>query len=185
MQQTINYAELSRKVCISKLPPHTTDEFVLKLLQACGQVTEWKRFKTATGEPKETGIADYTNVEGVYTCVKFLNNLPLEDKIILAKANQKTTQYFEDVKDLRRVEYRQQLKNRGEETIPEIADLKATEEKCNSIANEILPYEFDLITGGEQAIPKISKAIERLVKLKEGKLDANEVEAEEELLVQH
>jgi hypothetical protein len=68
-------------------------------------VTEWKRFKNANGEPKEAGIADFTNLEGVYTCIKFLNNLPIQSTKILAKANQKTEAYFEDLKDLRRVEY--------------------------------------------------------------------------------
>lgn len=97
--------ELSLKVCISRLPPGTSDDFIKQLLNACGPIKDWKRFMTASGEPKDGGIADFQEIAGVFTCVKFLDGVALKtgneaapEMEILAKTNQKTLAYLADVK---------------------------------------------------------------------------------------
>ena len=79
--------DLQLKVCVSKLPPFTPDELVLKMLQTCGHVKDWYRFKNADGQPKDGGVVEFGNVESVFACVKFLNNLVLKDHKIMEKTN--------------------------------------------------------------------------------------------------
>lgn len=67
--------------------------------------------------------------------------------------------------------------------IPEEDELKAREAECNASENEVLPYEFCLITGGERNVNNIKKAVERLVALKEGKLKPEEMDEEEDNMI--
>lgn len=47
--QTIAFDELSRKVCISRLPAGMPDDLMKKLLSYCGVMRSWKRFLDANG----------------------------------------------------------------------------------------------------------------------------------------
>jgi RNA-binding protein 25 len=60
---------------VSRLPVSTSDESVLMLLKTCGNLKEWKRMVSANGDPKESGIAEYKDIESVFTCLKFIDGL--------------------------------------------------------------------------------------------------------------
>lgn len=111
-QQTLTFQDLSRKVCISRLPEGTTDTLVNNLLSCCGTIISWKRFQDAKGQPKDGGIAEFKDIKGVYACYKFLHNLELKEggTLLLVKANQKTQGYFNDFIDVKREEYLDFLK---------------------------------------------------------------------------
>jgi len=44
-------------------------------------------------------------LEEVFACHKFINNLVIEGSALLAKINQKTMAYLNDMRDLKRAEY--------------------------------------------------------------------------------
>ena len=63
---------------------------MLKLLGSCelaSDVKEWKRFKTASGDPKDGGIADFRTIEGVFTCLKFIHDMKIGETTLIAKSN--------------------------------------------------------------------------------------------------
>lgn len=149
----------------------------------------------ANGDPKDGGIVDFEGIEGVFTCLKFLHNLKICDSQLIAKANQKTCTYLNDIKDLRRAEYIQYLNdqkvqnlqrepvdngkdepgsdhgNPGEDSndqaIPDAEELKSKEELGDALTNGILPYELDMIYGGSDQYDQIYDNIQRLVDQKE------------------
>jgi hypothetical protein len=91
--QQYEIQELSKKVCISKLYSGAKEDFVKKLLGYCevsGEVKDWKRFKTASGDFKDGGIAEFHTIDGVFTCLKFIHNLQIRDSTLIAKANKNT-----------------------------------------------------------------------------------------------
>lgn len=61
-----------------------------RLLSCCGNVISWKRSTDANGEPKAFGFAEYETIEAVFSCLKIINNLPINDSRLLVKADQKT-----------------------------------------------------------------------------------------------
>lgn len=111
-QQAVTFSELSKKVCISRLPTsglYTSDDFVQKMLQCCGQLVSWKRFLDANQQPKDGGIAEFVDLKGVFSCYKFLNNLQIDGCVVLVKANQKTQNYFNNLIEHKREEYLEYL----------------------------------------------------------------------------
>ena len=186
--QKLAFQELSFKVCISRLPPGASDEFVLKLLASCElatEIKEWKRYKTASGEPKDGGIADFHSIEGVFTCLKFIHNMKIGENILMAKSNQKTQGYLNEIREAKRAEYLKTSSDDAEVLIEK-------EDLADALTNGVLPYEEDLLSGGsyqtlkdciqkvledgdtllqpqvvEKVNPEIEKPIDPLLKYKE------------------
>jgi hypothetical protein len=50
------------KVCISRLPKGTPDEFVKSLIMKCGKFKDWKRTMGANNEMNSFGIVDFYDV---------------------------------------------------------------------------------------------------------------------------
>jgi hypothetical protein len=72
---------------------------VKKLLGVCElsqELKDWKRFKTANGDFKDGGIAEFHSIEGVFTCLKFIHNLKIGESTLIAKANKSTVSYLEE-----------------------------------------------------------------------------------------
>ena len=61
-QNSLILSDLSLKVCISRIPTEVNDDIIKSLLNACGPLKEWKRLMGAQGEPKPSGIAEFTDV---------------------------------------------------------------------------------------------------------------------------
>lgn len=76
-----------------------------RLLKCCGNLTNWKRSTDANGELKAFGFAEFENVEAVFACLKIINNLGILDNKLLVKADEKTTQFLTDWKDLKKMEW--------------------------------------------------------------------------------
>lgn len=100
--------DLSKKVCISKLPVGAQEEFVKKLLGFCElsqDLKDWKRFKTANGDFKDGGIAEFHTIQGVFTCLKFIHNLKIGDSTLIAKANKSTVAFLDEQRDFCRQDF--------------------------------------------------------------------------------
>lgn len=93
----------------------------------------------ANNEPKQTGIAEFSDTQGVFTCLKFLDGLKLtvynkasdseSTSSLLVKSNTKTVAYFQEIKDLKRQEYMEFVKNKVQdsEEVPKEQELIETE----------------------------------------------------------
>lgn len=122
-----------------------SDEFILKLLGSCelaSDVKEWKRFKTASGDPRDGGIADFRTIEGVFTCLKFIHEMKIGDTQLIAKSNQKTIGYLNEVKEAKRTEYLKTADGQDHEILMD------KEVQADAMNNGVLPYEESLLSGG-------------------------------------
>jgi RNA recognition motif-containing protein len=68
-----------KKVYVSKIPPGLSDSFMLKLLETCGTVSEWKRMTDQNGRVRSFGLCEYHSVESMLKCLRLLNSLKLEE----------------------------------------------------------------------------------------------------------
>ncbi len=94
-----------RKLYVGKIPKGISDELMERLLRCCGNMVLWKRSTDASGEPKAFGFAEYDSIEGIFAALKILNNLPLLENRLLVKADEKTTQFVNDWKDLKKADW--------------------------------------------------------------------------------
>lgn len=101
---TLNVEE-NRKLYIGKIPKNVSDDFIERLLRCCGPILSWKRSTDASGEPKAFGFVEFENIESVFACLKIINNLPLMESRLLAKANDKTNQFLNDWKELKKMDW--------------------------------------------------------------------------------
>lgn len=76
-----------------------------RLFKCCGNVLSWKRSTDASGDPKAFGFVEFESVEAVFACMKILNNLPLYEQRLLVKANDKTNQFLNDWKELKKMDW--------------------------------------------------------------------------------
>ena len=81
----------------------------MKKLLGCCELTQdlkdWKRFKSANGDFKDGGIAEFHTIEGVFTCLKFIHNMKIGDSTLIAKANKSTVTYLDEQRDYCRQDY--------------------------------------------------------------------------------
>jgi RNA recognition motif-containing protein len=68
-----------KKVYVSKIPPGLSDSFMMKLLETCGSVSEWKRMTDQNGRARNWGLCEFHSVESMLKCLRLLNNLKLEE----------------------------------------------------------------------------------------------------------
>jgi RNA recognition motif-containing protein len=68
-----------KKVYVSKIPPGLSDSFMLKLLETCGTISEWKRMTDQNGRLRSFGLCEYHSVESMLKCLRLLNHLKLEE----------------------------------------------------------------------------------------------------------
>lgn len=68
-----------RKVFVSKIPPGLSDQFMFKLLETCGAVSNWKRGTDQNGKVRGFGYCEYGSVEGMLKALRMLNHLKLEE----------------------------------------------------------------------------------------------------------
>jgi len=110
---------------IGKLPKGISDEFVERLLKCCGNLVSWKRSTDGSGEPKAFGFVEFESIEPVFACLKIVNNLPLFDSRLIVKANEKTTQFLNDWKELKKMDWISKQEKAGESV--DIEDLEYKE----------------------------------------------------------
>lgn len=96
----------------------------------------------------------------MYTCIKFLDGLKIDECVLLAKSNNKTVGYLNDIKELKRQEYLDFIKGapETEENYTE-EELREKEGINNALENGMLPYEIEMITGGPDDYTKIFEGI--------------------------
>lgn len=90
---------------MGKIPKGVTDDFMERLFRCCGSLVSWKRPTDASGEPKQFGFVEFDNIESTFACLKIINNLPLMENRILVKANEKTTQFLNDWRELKKMDW--------------------------------------------------------------------------------
>ncbi|CDW73846.1 UNKNOWN [Stylonychia lemnae] len=149
---TINIEE-NRKLYIGKIPKNVSDDFLERLFRCCGQLLSWKRSTDANGEPKAFGFVEYENIESVFACLKIINNLPLLESRLMVKANDKTNQFLNDWKELKKMDWISQQEKAGNTIDNE--DLEYKEQ-----LGELMPYEQELIPSYDDVIIEINKTIE-------------------------
>ena len=98
MPAKLSFTDEPRKLYIGRLPKGATDDYMERLLRACGELKSWKRSRDASGDPKAFGYAEFDNLEAVFIVLKFLNNATLTaDGVtsrILVKADEKATSFL-------------------------------------------------------------------------------------------
>ena len=80
---------LKKSVFVSKIPKEASNALMEKLLKACGTLLSWKRSTANPDKPQSFGLAEFDNVESVYTCLRTMNNLKLYGGQIFVKADTK------------------------------------------------------------------------------------------------
>ena len=118
-----------------------------KLISTCAQIKEWKRFRTASGQLRDGGIVEFTNLQGLYCCQRFLHELPLEGGQLVVKANKNTWQYMME-----------------QQNDPELDEQPQT----NAYKNGLTPADIAIIWGPDEQdsgrlINQITSAIESLL----------------------
>ncbi len=68
-----------KKVYVGKIPPGLSDTFMIKLLETCGNVANWKRGTDHNGRSRGFGFCEYHSVESMLKCLRLLNHLKLEE----------------------------------------------------------------------------------------------------------
>ena len=116
--------EEHRKLYIGKIPKGVTDDFMERLFRCCGILKSWKRSTDAAGEPKAFGFVEFENVESVFACLKIINNLPLMESRLMVKANDKTNQFLNDWKELKKMDWLSKMEKKGEKIDQEDLDYK-------------------------------------------------------------
>eukprot|EP00347_Sterkiella_histriomuscorum_P022680 403337558 len=150
---TLNMEE-NRKLYVGKIPKNVTDDFMERLFRCCGQLISWKRSTDASGEPKAFGFVEFENIESVFACLKIINNLPLMDSRIIVKANEKTNQFLNDWRELKKMDWLSKMEKTGQQVDNE--DLEYKEQ-----LGELMPYEQELIPNYDEVINEIQNTIEK------------------------
>jgi len=84
-------------VYVGKIPPGVEDDFIRKLLEQCGRVSQWRRVSDpVTGKLKGFGFCDYESALGVLRALKILNSLKIDQNELLLKVDEKTQKYLDD-----------------------------------------------------------------------------------------
>jgi len=84
-------------VYVGKIPPGVEDDFIRKLLEQCGKVSNWRRVADpVSGKLKGFGFCDYENPEGVLRALKILGSMKLDGGELLLKVDDKTQRLLAD-----------------------------------------------------------------------------------------
>eukprot|EP01104_Vermistella_antarctica_P002363 TRINITY_DN1261_c2_g1_i1.p1 TRINITY_DN1261_c2_g1~~TRINITY_DN1261_c2_g1_i1.p1 ORF type:complete len:609 (-),score=208.52 TRINITY_DN1261_c2_g1_i1:137-1963(-) len=138
-------------VWVGKIPPTLKNAIVLKLLRACGRVTNWKRATGHEGEEKAFGFCDFADEEGVIHCQEVLNGFDVGDGAALmvkvgAKVQPRIDEYkkragntFEDKDGKLNALLRTIMMDVGDE-VPQQA---AVVRRARSVKIEEMPDYFD------------------------------------------
>jgi hypothetical protein len=118
-------------VWVGKICPGVGDEAIKRLLEACGDVVNWRRLSDASGQPKGFGFCDFKNAHGALCALAVLNNLLLGDRQLQLKVDEKTQKYLEKYaaarKQWRRLQYQKQLQEKKVKETEQQVDEKSKE----------------------------------------------------------
>ncbi|KZV67940.1 hypothetical protein PENSPDRAFT_653670 [Peniophora sp. CONT] len=136
-----------------------TDDFLSKLLAACGPITSFKRLITPANKPQGFGFAEFEDADGALRAITLLNNVELpalEDgcvnKKLLVKADEKTKTYLDAYVTSKRVtDADTQIQLRAKEDVSHLvtsifkqSDEAATDGKLDRERYVIPPHLHDL-----------------------------------------
>eukprot|EP01117_Protostelium_nocturnum_P000979 TRINITY_DN112_c3_g1_i1.p1 TRINITY_DN112_c3_g1~~TRINITY_DN112_c3_g1_i1.p1 ORF type:complete len:635 (+),score=289.52 TRINITY_DN112_c3_g1_i1:1992-3896(+) len=83
---------------IGKIALGVEDDFIKKILELCGKVSNWKRpSDPKTGKMKGFGFCEFVNAEGAMTALRILNGLNVGGQALLVKVDEKTQKYLDDL----------------------------------------------------------------------------------------
>ncbi|XP_057443624.1 RNA-binding motif protein 25-like [Lotus japonicus] len=81
---------------IGRIAPTVDNEFMLSLLQLCGNIKSWKRPQdVSTGTPKSFGFYEFESAEGVLRAMRLLSKLNVDGQQLLVNVNEAVKQYLE------------------------------------------------------------------------------------------
>ncbi|GAM27320.1 hypothetical protein SAMD00019534_104950 [Acytostelium subglobosum LB1] len=100
-------------IYVGKIPETLDDGFIRKLIGLCGKVVKWNRASDTSGKLKGFGFCEYDSPEGVLRALRLLNNLQLDDKNILVKADDKVQKLLNDYVEQRNQEQHEAATAKG------------------------------------------------------------------------
>jgi hypothetical protein len=135
------------KLFVSKINPRVNNDFLLKLLEACGTVESWQRVKDPiTSVFKTYGFCLYKSAEGAIKALRNLNGLDINGDQLLVKAQQDTESFLREFK----VKKMLMLYSGNKSDVPTIADdetiAKAREEDTERDRKEDEQIRNDIIS---------------------------------------
>jgi len=78
-------------IYVGRIANGVTDDFLERILQQCGKVTNWKRMMDPiSNTPRSFGFARFENEEGALRALRLLNNFEIEASNLLLNVDDKT-----------------------------------------------------------------------------------------------
>jgi len=115
----------STTIYVGKIAATLDDDVMMKLLEACGKVKQWKPVKDpSNNQPKGFGFVEYEDAEGVLRALRLLNAVKIDGQELLLKSNSATQKYLEAYE-----QHRDQLRRHKQQQKQAQADTGAQAEK--------------------------------------------------------
>lgn len=132
------------KIYVTGFPNSTSDEFIVKLLETCGVINNWKRIKDQNDNNTNKGICEFFNIEGMLRAIRLLEEVKIDEGYEMKlKISDKT-------KDFVRL-WRETKKN---EWIIKKGSVESNKEKCDG-----MEWETQYLSKDSQIQEEITKLI--------------------------
>jgi hypothetical protein len=91
-----NKIDRKTQIFVNSINPKLNNDFILKILETCGPVEEWKRVQDPnTNVYKSFGFCSYHSCEGAMKGMRNLDKLNLKGEILTITADKKTKNFIE------------------------------------------------------------------------------------------
>ncbi|XP_057448462.1 RNA-binding motif protein 25 isoform X2 [Lotus japonicus] len=93
---SVTPAEKQQITVYIRIAPTVENEFVLSLIQLCGNIKSWKRTQyLSSGTPKSFGFYEFESAEGVLRAMRLLSKLNIDGQELVVNVDEAMKQYLE------------------------------------------------------------------------------------------